>query len=49
MNLYAWLIASAVCLFLSLVSVNKRDYNWFLVFLVLSLLSLIHPFWSLFL
>lgn len=49
MNLYAWLIASGISLFLSLVALHDRKYGWFLFFVILSLFSLIRPLWSMFL
>lgn len=49
MNLYAWLMASGVCLFLALVSVNKKKYGWFLFFLIVCLFALIRPLWIMFL
>ena len=49
MNLYSWLVASGVSLFYALVAVNNKKYGWFLFFIVISLFTLIRPFWSMFL
>lgn len=49
MNLYTWLIASGISLFLSLVALNDKKYGWFLFFVTVSLFFLIRPLWTLFL